>query len=491
MTSDKMMTLPSSPELILTILCGGSGSRLWPLSREQHPKPLIRLDGKQSLLQQAFLRGTMLPNVNNVITVTNEELFFRVEEEYQEVTDFAANNINNHFILEPFGRDTGPAIAAACLQALENHGEDTIMLILAADHLILDLDAFSNAVNNAVELAQLNKIVTFGIQPTIPETGYGYIETSGMEVIQFVEKPAMAKAQEYVASGRYLWNSGMFCFQTSTMLKEMAKHSEEMLQTTKDCLKYSSTEIKSKNLAVTLLSPEKFQRIRSDSIDYAVMEKTDNAAVIPCDMGWSDIGCWRVLSDQTESDANYNRIQGDAVPVDSYNCSVNTNGQRKIVGLVGVENLLIADTHDALLIADKKKSQDVKKVYTQLKQQDHNAYKHHRTVYRPWGTHTILEEGVNFKIKRIEIKPEGRLSLQMHNYRNRHWIVISGTAKVVNGDKDLILNINESTFIPITNKYGLENIGKENMVFIEVQTGTSQDEDDIVRFDDIYGRTAC
>ncbi len=486
-----MMKTHPIPALIPTILCGGSGSRLWPLSREQHPKPLIRLNGKQSLLQQAFLRGAMLPNVSDVITVTNEKLFFRVEEEYQEVTSITPNSINNHFILEPFGRDTGPAVTTACLKALQSHGENAVMLILAADHLVLDLEAFGAAVNSAVELAQLGKIVTFGIQPTVPETGYGYIEAKGTNVIQFIEKPAFDKAQKYLASEKFLWNSGMFCFQTSTMLKEMAMHSEEILEATKSCLKLSNTEIKSDNLTVTSLNPDEFKNIRDNSIDYSVMEKTKNAAVIACDIGWSDIGCWRVFGDQTESDENCNRIQGDAVLVNSYNCSVNANGQSKVVGLVGVENLVIADTPDALLIADKKQSQDVKKIYAQLKLQDHEAYKYHKTVYRPWGTYTVLEEGTNFKIKRIEVKPSASLSLQMHHYRSEHWIVVSGTAKVINGDKELILNINESTFIPATHRHRLENIGKDTMVLIEVQTGSYLGEDDIVRFDDIYGRSLC
>ena len=412
----------------------------------------------------------MLPDVSDIITVTNKDLFFRVEEEYQEALKITEQKINNYFILEPFSRDTAPAVASACLQALENYGEDAILLILAADHLVLDQDAFNSAVNSAIESAQSGKIATFGIKPTSPETGYGYIEANGTNVIRFIEKPTIDKAKEYLLSGNFLWNSGMLCFRVSTMLQEMTKYSNNILQVSRSCLGASKVETRADDLTVTTLHVTHFHDMPANSIDYAVMEKTSNAAVISCNIGWTDIGCWRSLGDQTEADANCNRIRGDAIVFDSHNCSVIANGQSKIVGLVGVKNLVVVDTPDALLVVDKKQSQNVKRIYNQLKQQNHKAHKQHRKVYRPWGTYTILEDCVNFKVKRIEVKPGARLNLKSHHHLNEHWILVSGIAKVINGDNELILNINESTFIPATNKHRLENIGKTIMVMIEIQT---------------------
>ena len=482
------MTMNSNRILIPTILCGGAGSRLWPLSREQHPKPFIRLDGKQSLLQQAFLRGANLPEVKETLTVTNSDFFFRVEEEYQQVVEEPGKPLKNRFILEPFGRNTAPAVAAAAMFAQQVHGDDAILLILAADHLILNQKAFTDAVQQACQLAQQGKIVTFGIQPTAPETGYGYIESDATDVVRFVEKPDINTAQEYLLSGKFLWNSGMFCFKAGVMLAELAKYSPDLLDAVAQCYQKSINEADS---TIVAMHEASFREVPDDSIDYAVMERTENASVVACDIGWSDIGCWRVLGDQTSPDINRNRIEGDAVVIDSFNCTINCQYKDRLLGVVGVTDLVIVDTPDALLIADKKRSQDVKQIYSRLKQQGHETYKLHRTAHRPWGTYTVLEEGQNFKIKRIEVKPGASLSLQMHLHRSEHWVVVSGTAKVINGDKELILNINESTFIPATHKHRLENISTETMVMIEVQTGTYLGEDDIVRFDDIYGRAVC
>lgn len=471
--------------LVPTILCGGSGSRLWPVSREQHPKPLIRINGGSSLLQKAFLRGATLPNVNDVLTVANREQFFKIEDEYREVAHEPEKPIGNSFILEPFGRNTAPAIAAACLQVAEQHGEDAILLILAADHLIAHQEAFADAVAKACELAQCGKLVTFGIQPAAPETGYGYIESNGHEVIRFVEKPSLDKAQEYLASGNFHWNSGMFCFTAGSMLREMREHCPEILAATRDCIKYSRTA-SGEGFIQLELNPEYFQSVPDDSIDYAVMEKTRNAAVVACDIGWSDIGCWRALGDLKEPDSDNNRIHGDAVVIDSRGCTINS--EDRLVGIVGVDNLVIVDTPDALLVADKQRTQDVKQIVAQLKAQGHEAHRLHNTVHRPWGTYTVLEEGPHFKIKRIEVKPGASLSLQMHHHRSEHWVVVSGTAKVVNGEQVILLNTNESTFIPAEHKHRLENTGTEVLVIIEVQTGSYLGEDDIVRFDDVYGR---
>jgi len=475
------------PALIPTIICGGSGSRLWPVSRAQQPKPFIRLDDGQSLLQKAFLRGVLLPNVSDVMTVTNRELFFKIDDEYREVSDLHQAPISNSFILEPFGRNTAPAVAAATLQVSESHGEDAILLVLAADHLIADQQAFAGAVAKAYELAVKGKIVTFGIQPTAPETGYGYIESDGNDVIRFVEKPSLDTAKDYLASGNFLWNSGMFCFSAGTMLKEMALHCPEILETTKNCLQ-QARKASGKEFVQVEINPEHFKGVPDDSIDYAVMEKTRNVAVVACDIGWSDIGCWRALGDLTAPDSDNNRIQGDVLTQETKNCTIKS--ESRMVGTVGVEGLIIIDTHDALLVADKSRAQDVKKIYTQLREQGHDTHKLHRTAHRPWGTYTVLEEGLNFKIKRIEVKPGASLSLQMHHHRSEHWIVVSGTAKVLNDEQEFTLKVNESTFIPAEHKHRLENTGSELLVMIEVQTGHYLGEDDIVRFQDVYGRVS-
>jgi mannose-1-phosphate guanylyltransferase / mannose-6-phosphate isomerase len=482
-----MASYAANPRLIPTIICGGSGSRLWPVSREQLPKPFIRLDDGESLLQKAFLRGISLPNVSDVMTVTNRELFFKIEDEYREVDHLTNSPIGTSFILEPFGRNTAPAVAAASLQAAESHGEDAILLVLAADHLIADQQSFADAVAKACELAVKGRIVTFGIQPTAPETGYGYIESNGHDVIRFVEKPTLDKAQDYLASGDFLWNSGMFCFSAGTMLKEMALHCPEILETTKNCLQ-QARKASGKEFVQIEINPEHFKDVPDDSIDYAVMEKTRNVAVVACDIGWSDIGCWRALGDLTAPDSDNNRIQGDVIAQDTRNCTIKSEG--RMVGAVGVENLIIIDTHDALLVADKSRAQDVKKIYAQLKEQGHETHKLHRTAHRPWGTYTVLEEGPHFKIKRIEVKPGASLSLQMHHHRSEHWIVVSGTAKVLNDEQELTLKVNESTFIPAEHKHRLENISSELLIMIEVQTGNYLGEDDIVRFQDVYGRAS-
>ena len=477
----------SELSLIPTILCGGAGSRLWPVSREQHPKPFIRLGDGDSLLQKAFLRGVALPNVKSVLTVTNRELFFKIEDEYREASEQLKNPVDTNYILEPFGRNTAPAIAAACLEVAAEHGNEAILLVLAADHLISDQLSFESAVGKALDLAQKGKLVTFGIHPTAPETGYGYIESSGHEVVRFVEKPGLDKASEYLESGNYLWNSGMFCFSVGTMLREMEEHCPEILEATRHCLD-NARKTAGERLTQLTLSSEDFLSVPDDSIDYAVMEKTANAAVVACDIGWSDIGCWQALGNLTGPDGDNNRIQGDAVLHNSKNCTIQS--ESRVVGAVGIDNLIIIDTHDALLVADKKNSQEVKSIYTQLKAKGHEAHKLHRTAHRPWGTYTVLEEGPNFKIKRIEVKSGASLSLQMHHHRSEHWVVVSGTAQVVNGDQVLTLNVNESTFIPAEHKHRLENTNPEPLVMIEVQTGDYLGEDDIVRFDDVYGRVS-
>lgn len=471
-------------KLIPTILCGGAGSRLWPVSRELHPKPFIRLADGQSLLQKAWLRGVALPDVAETLTVTNRELFFKTDDEYREV---AANPWNqaNHFILEPFGRNTAPAIAAAALQVMATHGEEACLLVLAADHLISDQAAFVLAVGQAMELAAEGKLVTFGIQPNMPETGYGYIEADGNTVKRFVEKPNLEKALEYVTSGRYLWNSGMFCFQAGSMLREMQQHCPTILDATRACIAQSRFA-EGKGFSQLDLDSAAFKLVPDDSIDYAVMEKSRNVAVVPCSIGWSDIGSWNALGELTAPDELGNRIEGEVILHAVSNCYIQSN--QRIVGAVGVKDLIIIDTPDAVLIADRNCAQDVKQIYARLKADGHEAHRLHCTVHRPWGTYTVLENGLNFKIKRIEVKPGASLSLQMHHHRSEHWIVVSGMARVVNGQQELFVNTNESTYIPAGHKHRLENPGLLTLVMIEVQSGEYLGEDDIVRFEDIYGR---
>lgn len=479
----KPLITPSPYCLIPVILCGGAGSRLWPVSRELHPKPFIRLADGHSLLQKAYLRGSQLAGVDHLVTVTNRELFFKTEDEFREVS---LANASNAFILEPFGRNTAPAIAAATLQVAKTHGRDAIMLVLAADHLIANQAAFQQAVTEAIALAQQGKLVTFGIQPDSPETGYGYIEYEGTKVLRFVEKPSLEKAKDYLSSGRHLWNSGIFCFAAGTMLEQMGQHCENILSATEACLS-KSRWLTGDGFTRLELDPTAFHDVPDDSIDYALMEKSDQIAVVACNIGWSDIGSWAALGELDAPDADGNRIQGDVKVHSTRNCTIRS--EDRLIGAVGVENLIIIDTPDALLVADKASAQDVKFIYASLKGCDHDTHKVHRTAHRPWGTYTVLEEGDGFKIKRIEVKPGASLSLQMHRYRSEHWVVVNGSAIVINGEREIFIQTNESTFIPAGHKHRLINPGTTPCVMIEVQSGEYVGEDDIVRFEDSYGRT--
>ena len=469
-------------KLIPTILCGGAGSRLWPISREGHPKPFIRLPDNQSLLQKSFLRGVAIDGVEQIITVTNRELFFQTEDELAQLN---LKDIRTNYILEPFGRNTAAAIVTAALSARKEHGGDTILLVLAADHLVSNKEAFNHSVEKAVELAQSGRLVTFGIKPTHPETGYGYIEADGSEVVRFVEKPEAEVAQQYMDSGRFYWNSGMFCFRVDVILQELQTHCPEIVDSVRACLDKSKTLAGDHQVQLNL-DAESFSLVPDISIDYAVMEKSSIVSVVPCDIGWSDIGSWAALSAIGELDENGNRVEAQSILHDVKNCYIKSD--ERFVGAIGLENLVIVDTPDALLVANKDHSQDVKKIYAQLKKDGNELYKWHRTVYRPWGSYTVLEDSDRFKMKRLEVKPGGRLSLQMHHHRSEHWIVVSGMAKVVNGDQEMLINTNESTYIPAGHKHRLENPGVIDLVLIEVQSGEYLGEDDIVRFQDVYGR---
>lgn len=490
-------------KLVPTILCGGAGSRLWPVSREMHPKPFIRLADGQSLLQKAWLRGAVLPDVAEVMTVTNRELFFKTQDDYDEIAASVGLETANRFVLEPFGRNTAPAIATAALAVVEEHGRDTLMLILAADHLIADQPAFAQAVEQAVAIASRGKLVTFGIHPEAPETGYGYIEAdmgspieanggiAGYDVRRFVEKPDLEKAQAYVASGNYQWNSGMFCFAAGVLLDEMEKYCPAILAATRACVTQSRSVRVSGAVGggVTQLQLDagSFASVPNDSIDFAIMEKSEKVAVVPCRIGWSDIGSWDALGDLTAADEQGNRVEGQGVVLhDVSNCYFRCS--ERVIGAVGIDNLIVIDTPDAVLVAERSHAQDVKHLYASLKANGNEAHKLHRTVNRPWGSYTVLEDAANFKIKRIEVKSGASLSLQMHYHRSEHWIVVSGMARVVNGESETLVNTNESTYIPAGHKHRLENPGLLPLVMIEVQSGAYLGEDDIVRFDDIYGR---
>ena len=468
--------------LIPTILCGGAGSRLWPVSRELHPKPFIRLADGQSLLQKAFLRGAVLPGVAEVLTITNRELMFKTADEFREVN---AAELPTSFVLEPFGRGTAAAVASAALKVASTHGDGAVLLVLAADHLIHDQAAFAAAVREASALAKQGRLVTFGIKPEAPETGYGYIEAKGNDVVRFVEKPSLEKAREYVESGRFLWNSGMFCFTAGHVLAEMRVHCPEIVNAVKCCMDASRVS-RGAGFAQVELDSTTFAEVPDNSIDYALMEKSKRVAVVPCSMGWSDIGSWSAIGDLAQADGNSNRLEGKVILHDVTGCYIRSTD--RVVGAVGIENLVVIDTPDALLVAHKSRAQDVKHIYTQLKAEGHEAHKLHRTVHRPWGTYTVLEEGPGFKIKRIVVKPGASLSLQMHHHRSEHWIVVGGEATVVNGEREFVVKTNESTFIPAGNKHRLTNVTKDDLAIIEVQSGGYLGEDDIVRFDDKYGR---
>lgn len=462
------------------ILCGGSGTRLWPLSREMFPKQLLALTNEFSLLQNTVQRLKPL-TAAPALFICNENHRFLVAEQLRQISEEA-----HRILLEPAGRNTAPAVALAALQVQQQNG-DGILLVLPSDHVIAKGDAFVTAVQQAVTQAQSGKLVTFGIVPTQPETGYGYIRRGAAingdvsAVAQFVEKPALETAKAYVASGEYLWNSGMFVFRASDYLKELEQHRPDILAACR-----AAMAVQNKDHDFIRIDAAAFKACPEDSIDYAVMEKTANAAVVSLDAGWSDIGSFAALWEESEKDAQGNATKGDVMLEGASNCYVNAEG--RLVAVIGAEDLVVVETADAVLVARRDAVQDVKKIVASLKKQGREETNTHRRVYRPWGYYEGIDNGERYQVKRIGVNPGASLSLQMHYHRAEHWIVVNGTAEVTCEDKTFLVTENQSTYIPLGHKHRLKNPGKIPLEMIEVQSGTYLGEDDIVRFEDTYGR---
>jgi len=465
--------------MIPVILSGGSGTRLWPLSRGQYPKQFLPLVSGKTMIQETLLRLNGLPDLQAPIAVCNEDHRFMMAEQLREI-----GIKPSAIILEPVGKNTAPAVAMAALSA---SAEDDVLLILPADHVIEDTLAFHAAIAKAEALAQQDLLVTFGIVATAPETGYGYIKAAdfavgdGFKVAAFVEKPDAETAQGYIESGDYFWNSGMFAFKAGCFLRELEKFNPEMLTICRQALAAANDD-----LDFTRLDKPIFSACPSDSIDYAVMEKTDKAAVIPLDAGWNDVGSWSALWDVTSKDEVGNAIKGDVLAIGTVDSYIYSSS--KLVAVVGVENLVVVETDDAVMVASKERVQDVKAIVDQLKALKRDEANVHRKVYRPWGYYDLVDSGERHHTKRIVVKPGAKLSLQKHHHRAEHWVVVKGTACVHREGEDIIITENESTYIPVGAIHSLENPGVIPLEMVEVQSGSYLGEDDIVRYQDKYGR---
>lgn len=466
------------------IMAGGTGSRLWPMSRELYPKQFLTLHGSKSMLQSTVARLEGL-DAQDPLVICNEEHRFLVAEQLRQIKHLARN-----IILEPVGRNTAPAIALAALKAIAT-GEDPLLLVLAADHVIADVPAFHHAISLAMPYADAGKLVTFGIVPTGPETGYGYIQRGqvidkagdgAFAVLRFVEKPLLATAEQYIASGEYYWNSGMFMFRAKQYLAELGKFRPDILAACE--LAFSAPEQDAEQDFIRI-DKAAFVACPDDSVDYAVMEKTDAAIVVPLDAGWSDVGSWSALWEVNNKDTDNNALTGDVFLHNTHNCYINTDD--KLVAAVGVDNLVIVNTKDAVLIVDKAKVQDVKKVVEYLKLNARSEYRRHRESYSPWGRTDIVVNEDRYNVNRITVKPGGRFSLQMHHHHAEHWVVLSGTGKVTLDDKSYLITENQSTFIPIGSVHMLENPGKIPLELLEIRSGSYLGEDDIIRIKDFYG----
>jgi mannose-1-phosphate guanylyltransferase / mannose-6-phosphate isomerase len=468
--------------LIPLILSGGSGTRLWPVSRRNLPKQFLSLSGDGTLFQQTIARTRKLPDVTSPIVVASEDHRFLAADQLLEmgIKDFT-------IALEPMARNTAPAIALGALKALERDPE-ALLLILPADHLIGDTESFTTAVQQALPAAREGWLVTFGIRPDRPETGFGYIRRAesiggdAFRVEQFVEKPDQATAQDYLNHGGYDWNSGMFLFKAARYLEELGQHAPDMLAAVR-----AAYATKHGDLDFVRVDAEAFAKVPDNSIDYAVMEKTSRAAVIPVSCAWSDIGSWSALWLSGQHDEQGNQREGDTLTINTRNSLLRSH-DRHMIATVGVDDLIVVSTPDATLVAHRDAAQDVKKVVDQLKASGRTEHSFHRVVHRPWGSYDSLEEGGRFQVKRIVVKPGASLSLQKHHHRAEHWIVVSGTAEVTCDDKVFLLTENQSTYIPLGSIHRLRNPGKVALELIEVQSGSYLGEDDIVRFDDVYGR---
>ena len=472
------------------IMAGGSGTRFWPLSREKMPKQLLKIGGEDTLIRETVGRVLPLIEIKDIFIVTNQSLAESIN--YQLSSKFGGSWDDN-FILEPEAKNTAPALGLAALH-LERVDPESVMVVLAADHFIRKSDDFLNLIRKAVEAARCGYPVTLGIKPSRPQTGYGYIkagekiahsswvvaDSEVYNIERFVEKPNLETAKEYLKNGGYYWNSGIFIWKTKALLSEIEKHHPTLHQGLTEIRKSIGSDQE------TDVVRKVFKELESISIDYAVMEKTDRAAVIPADIGWSDVGSWTALDDVSERDASGNVITGNVIDVGSRDSIV--YAEKRLVATIGLRDAVVVDTPDATLVCSKDRAQDVKKVVDELKKRKAEEHLTHRTVYRPWGAYTILENGERYKIKRLEINPGAKLSHQLHYHRSEHWVVVAGTARVSNGDKEYDVHPNESTYIPMSTKHRLENRGKVPLQIIEVQNGEYLEEDDIVRFDDDYNR---
>jgi mannose-1-phosphate guanylyltransferase/mannose-6-phosphate isomerase len=463
------------------ILSGGSGTRLWPLSRKQYPKQYLPLASENTMLQETILRLKGLDNLADPIIVCNADHRFLVAEQCQQI-----GVKNPKILLEPVGRNTAPAIAAAALQSLRDL-EDSTLLVLSADHVIQDVDAFHKAIDIAAQQAKIGKLATFGIVPTEANTGYGYIKSSedddngAYKVEEFVEKPDVKTAEVYLEQGSYLWNSGMFMFQASTFIDELTTHSPIIITSVNSAVNKAEQD-----LDFIRLEKQAFESSPSDSIDYALMEKSNNVVVVPLDAQWNDIGAWPALYDIGVKDSQGNVIKGDVITQGITNTYINAD--HHMVAAIGVDNLIIIDTPDATFIGTQDKAQEVKSIVESLQASGRPESSAHRKVYRPWGWYDSIESGDYFQVKRLHVKPGAKLSLQMHHKRAEHWVVVSGTATVTNGEQIFGLEKGESTYIPLGVTHSLENSTNGPLEIIEVQSGTYLGEDDITRFEDMYGR---
>lgn len=473
----------TTPNITPVILSGGSGTRLWPLSRQLRPKQFLPLVDELTLFQNTVQRLQGIPQLEDALVVCNEEHRFMVAEQLREL-----RLGHQGILLEPVGRNTAPALALAALHLTQQGKADALMLVLPADHVIANEEAFQQAVQQAAQAAQDGYLTTFGIVPQRAETGYGYIR-QGVDLVglpvkrvaTFVEKPDVATAQAYVASGEYLWNSGMFLFRADRLLAALEEYQPKVLQACQSALAHPNHD-----LDFIRLDAAAFAAAPAISIDYAVMEKTHDAVVIPLDAGWNDVGAWSAVWEVSQQDTQQNVLRGDTL---THQASGNlVHAEHRLVALVGVDDLVVVETKDAVLVAHRDQVQDVKHIVGQLQAQQRSEASVHREVNRPWGTYDCIDAGGRFQVKRIVVKPGAKLSLQMHHHRAEHWIVVSGTAEVHCGDKILLLTENQSTYIPLGEVHSLSNPGKVPLEIIEVQSGSYLGEDDIVRLEDAYGR---